>query len=100
MPITQFLKDSNLTPDLTRVAKIAFEMTRTALKLPDNDHPVVTLAAKRIVELAKGGECNPDHLCEQVLREVRGWRFQEQELFDVRRGSGFSLLGSPTTKRD
>jgi hypothetical protein len=78
MPFTPFLKDSNFSPDLTRAAKVAFEMTRAALKLPDNDHPVIALSARRIVELAKGGECNPDRLCEQVLSEVRGWRFQEQ----------------------
>jgi hypothetical protein len=64
MPITPFLKDSNFTPDLTRVVKVAFEMTCTALKFPRNDNPVVTRAAKRIVELAKGGEHNPDALCE------------------------------------
>jgi hypothetical protein len=85
MPITPFLKESNFSPDLTRVVRVAFEMTRAALSLPDKDRPLLTLAAKRIVELAKGGECNPDRLCEQVLSEVRGWKFQQQELFDVRR---------------
>ena len=69
MPITPFLKDSNFTPDLTRVVKVAFEMTCTALKFPRNDNPVVTRAAKRIVELAKGGEHNPDALCERALAE-------------------------------
>ena len=39
MPITPFLKDSNFTPDLTRVVKVAFEMTCTALKFPRNDNP-------------------------------------------------------------
>jgi hypothetical protein len=88
MPSTAFLKDSNFSPDLTRAARVAFEMTRATPKLPDNDHAVVALTARRIVELAKGGECNPDHLCEQVLSEVRGWRFQRQELFDVQAGLG------------
>jgi hypothetical protein len=83
MPIAPFLRDSNFSPDLTRAAKVAFEMTRAGLHLPVHDHPVLILAAKRIVELAKGGECDPDRLCEQVLIEVRGWRFQEQQLFDI-----------------
>ena len=95
MPITLFLKDSNFTPDLTRVVKVAFEMTCTALKFPHDDNPVVTRAAKRIVELAKGGVCNPDRLCEQVLSEIRGWRFQQQAPFDVQQGPDFSLLGAP-----
>ena len=95
MPITPFLKDSNFSPDLTRVVKVAFEMTCTALKFPRNDNPVVTRAAKRIVELAKGGEHNPDALCEQVLSEIGDSGFQQQAPLDVQRGSGFSLLGSP-----
>jgi hypothetical protein len=53
MPITQLLKDTHFTPDLTRVVKVAFEMTCTALKFPRNDNPVVTRAAKRIVNLIR-----------------------------------------------
>jgi hypothetical protein len=69
------------------MAKVAFEMTRVALHFPDNNNPVVTLAARRTIELTKGGERDPDRICEQVLTEIRGWRFQEQVLFEVRRNS-------------
>jgi hypothetical protein len=104
MPITPFLKDQNFTPDLMRVVKVAFAMTRAALQHLADDHPAVTTAAKRIVELAKGGECNPDRLCEQALSEIGDPSFQQQSPLDFQRGSGFSLLGSsvhkPTTKRD
>jgi hypothetical protein len=90
MPIMPFLKDSNFSPDLTRVVKIALEMTRAALQFPNNDDPVITLVAKRIVELAKGGECNPDHLCEQVLHEIRGGRPQKicPEFEEIARSTG------------
>jgi hypothetical protein len=77
MPITPYLNGCKFTPELTRVAKLAFAMTRVAIRLPDNNHPVVALAAKRVVELAEAGECDADHICEQVLLEIRGWRFQE-----------------------
>jgi hypothetical protein len=40
-----------------------------ALQHLADDHPAVTTAAKRIVELAKGGKCSPDRLCEQALSE-------------------------------
>ena len=74
MPITPFLKDSNFSPDLTRVVKVAFEMTCTALKFPRNDNPVVTLAAKRIVELAKAGEHSRDGEWVQVGESAPvGW---------------------------
>ena len=84
MPITPYLNGCKFTPELTRVAKAAFEMTLIALRIPDNEHPVVALAAKRITELAEAGECDADHICEQVLLEIRGWRFQES--FDQRAG--------------
>jgi hypothetical protein len=35
--------------------------------------------AEKIVdpeELAEAGECDADRICEQVLSEIRGWRFQ------------------------
>ena len=79
MPIMPLLNDPKFTPELTRVAKVAFAMTRVALRLPDNNHPVVTRAAQRVVELAKAGECDADHICEQVLSEIHGWRFQSPE---------------------
>jgi hypothetical protein len=51
---------------------IAFEMTRAALRLTDLlDDLVVAMVAKRIIELAKTGEHNPDLLCERVLNELR-----------------------------
>jgi hypothetical protein len=76
MPITPYLNGCKFTPELTRVAKLAFEMTRIAIRLPDNDHPAIALAAKRVCELAEAGECDADRICEQVLSEIRGWRFQ------------------------
>jgi hypothetical protein len=77
VPITPFLNDSEFTPELTRAAKVAFEMTRVALRLPDNNHPIIVVAAKRVAELAKAGESDPDRICEQVLSEIRSWHFQQ-----------------------
>ena len=49
---------------------VAFEMAREALQLGD-DNFFNERIAKRIVELAKTGELNPDLLCESVLKEFR-----------------------------
>jgi hypothetical protein len=65
-----------------------------ALQFPENENPVATRAAKRIVELAKAGEYNPDALCERVLSEIHDSKLQQQAPFDFQRNSGFSLLGS------
>jgi hypothetical protein len=48
---------------------VAFEMAREALQLGDRGNVFDERIAKRIIELAKAGELNPDLLCESVLRE-------------------------------
>jgi hypothetical protein len=71
MPITPFLDDVGTDPEVRRIIGVAFEMARIALSLagrPDNANEII---AKRIIELAKAGERNPDLLCEGVLKEFR-----------------------------
>ena len=50
---------------------LAFEMTRLALGLADRGDIANELIAKRIIELAKAGERNPDLLCESAVKEFR-----------------------------
>jgi hypothetical protein len=71
MAITQFFGRSYFDPETTRVMGIAFEMAREALQLGGRDNLANERIAKRIIELAKAGELNPDLLCESVLREFR-----------------------------
>ena len=52
---------------------LAFEMTRLALGLADRGDIANELIAKRIIELAKAGERNPDLLCESAVKEFREW---------------------------
>ena len=71
MPITEFLDGFKFDPETKRVMGVAFEMTRAALRLRDrNDHAVEKIARK-IIELAKAGERNPDLLCERTLNDLR-----------------------------
>jgi len=53
---------------------VAFEMARVALGLADRDDLANEILAKRIIELAKAGERNPDLLCEGVVKEFREQR--------------------------
>ena len=69
MPITHFLDSSKFDPETNRVMGVAFEMARAALQLGDQGNLINERIAKRIIELAKTGELNPDLLCESVLRE-------------------------------
>ena len=56
-------------PEAKRVLSVAFEMARVALRLADRGDLTNEIIAKRIIELAKAGERNPDLLCEGVLKE-------------------------------
>ena len=70
MPITIYFDGYRPDPETKRVIGVAFEMTRAALRLVDRDDPVVAIIAKKIIELAKAGERNPDLLCERALQEI------------------------------
>jgi hypothetical protein len=71
MPITIFLDGYKPDPETKRVMGVAFEMVRAALRLNDRNDVAVEIIAKRIIDLAKEGERNPDLLCERALRDLR-----------------------------
>ena len=74
MPITPFLAGSRFDGETIRIMGVAFEMTCVALRLADRVGPADEVLARRIIELTKAGERNPDLLCENVLKEFREQR--------------------------
>src|SRR5258708_19336175 len=71
MPISIFLEGQKFDPETKRIMGVAFELTRAALRLVDRDDLAVAIIAKKIIELAKAGERNPDLLCERPLTDLR-----------------------------
>jgi hypothetical protein len=71
MPITPYLNQGKFDPEVTRVMGVAFEMVCAALRLRDGGELANEVVARRIIELAKTGERNPDLLCERALNEIR-----------------------------
>jgi hypothetical protein len=69
MPITPYLDDRDVDPETKRVLDVALKMTRVSLGVGDNFADGII--AKRIVELAKAGERNPDLLCEGAIEQLR-----------------------------
>jgi hypothetical protein len=57
----------DLDPDTKRVLGVALEKTRVSLGLADDFADGII--AKRLVELAKAGECNPDLLCQGAVAQ-------------------------------
>ncbi len=79
MRITQFLDDdTKFDAETKRVMGVAFEMAWVALGLTDTDDQANHIVAKRIIELAKAGERNPDILCEKALKGLRSRRTPKQ----------------------
>jgi hypothetical protein len=70
MPITPYLDDVDVDPETKQVLEVALKMTRVSLGLGDNFADGII--GKRIVELAKAGERNPNLLSEGALEELRG----------------------------
>ena len=70
MSIGPLLEGAAFSPEDVVVLTTAFEDCLRALKVVDRI-PVVTLVAKRIIDLAKHGERNPASLREQVLQSFK-----------------------------
>jgi hypothetical protein len=73
MSITTYLDDFDADLEMKRVLGVALERTRVSLGLVDSF--ANGIIAKRIIELAKAGERNPDVLCEGALKDLRGHLF-------------------------
>jgi hypothetical protein len=70
MLITPYLDGFNVDPETEQVLGVALEMTRVSLGIADDF--ANGIIAKRVIELAKAGERNPDLLCEGALKTLRG----------------------------
>ena len=73
MLITPYLDGFNVDPETKQVLGVAVEMTRVSLGLADDF--ANGIIARRVVELARAGERNPDLLCEGALKKLRGHLF-------------------------
>ena len=71
MSITPLLNGERLDPETTRIFGVAFEMTCIALRAEDADDFVKNAIARKIIDLGKAGERNPDLLCKQALKDIR-----------------------------
>jgi hypothetical protein len=71
MPITPFLDGRHFDTETKRILGVAFAMTCAALRLDDRTDPLTKLVAEKIIELAQGGERDPNILCERSLNFFR-----------------------------
>ena len=58
-------------PELTSAMGDAYDRAIAILPKTDSERVVRELVAKRIIGLARRGECDPDHLCSSALSGFR-----------------------------
>ena len=71
VPIYSLLRDEYFTPEDITVLTAAFESALQDLRLVDRSDPAVTMVAKRIIDLARQGEHDPQLLRAAVLKSLR-----------------------------
>ena len=70
MAIYRHLKEASFCEaDLTRLAE-AYECALTKLRLADRHDPVTELIATKVIEIYRGGDHDPAHVCGQVLKDL------------------------------
>ena len=67
---SSLLDDFDVDPETKRALGVALEKTRVSLGLADDF--ANGIIAKRLIELAKAGECNPDLLSQGAIEKLRG----------------------------
>ena len=73
MPIRSYLDGHSFDGETVRLMGIAFEMALGSLRAtPGHADPVREAAARKIIELAKAGERDPERLCDGLaLKDLR-----------------------------
>src|SRR5438105_13614141 len=71
MPIILLEIKTAFGPEDTAAMTAAFEEALKRLNVADREAPMATSVAKKIVRLAKKGECNPTRLTEGVISSLR-----------------------------
>ena len=64
------IANSGLEADATIAVLPAFECARESLRLADRIDPLTMIVTNKLIELAKSGERDPQHLCELALQAI------------------------------
>ena len=71
MPIRDFLLSGAFSPEYIATIIAGYEESLRALGLVDRADPAATMVAKRLLEIAAGGERDPMVLRDAVLRSFK-----------------------------
>jgi hypothetical protein len=69
MSLKTYLDDESFDAETVRLMGLAFEIALATLRPPDSD-PLREAVARKIIELAKAGERDPERLCDGALKDL------------------------------
>ncbi len=70
MPLTSYLEGGVFEPPQIEAMTTAFEAVCHSLQLADRDDPLTEIIARKVIEVARTGEHDPDRLRELVLTNL------------------------------
>jgi hypothetical protein len=70
MAIYRLLKNRAFGPDEIKVLTVAYDEALRTLRLANRSDPTTEIVAKKIIELAQRGECDPVRLRECAIRSL------------------------------
>jgi hypothetical protein len=72
MPIDRVLKEAAFDPEEVQAIVAAYGMALARLGLKDRSDPAAEMVAKKIVEIARDGERDPQRLSDLVVQSLQG----------------------------
>jgi hypothetical protein len=72
MPINRIVKEAAFDPEEVQAIVAAYEAALARLGLKDRSDPAAEMVARKIVEIARGGERDPERLSGLVVQSLQG----------------------------
>ena len=67
MPLTPYLKEAVFDPKAIEAMNIAFAAACKSLQLVIQDDPMTQIVARKIIDIARAGECDPQRMHDLAL---------------------------------
>jgi hypothetical protein len=71
MPLTPFLKEATFDPEAIKAMSAAFEAVCEALRLLPRSDAITEILARKVIEVAGTGECDPERIRDLVLLALK-----------------------------
>ncbi len=71
MPLTRYLKEAVFDPETIEAMNVAFAAVRESLHLSDQDDPATQFVARKVIDVARLGERDPERIRDLVLLALK-----------------------------